>query len=190
MAPEKGIPLPAHLAATPKLEGWPEWMTEILQFNYSNGITALEIRERLEGLPMVPGMRDLLLYLRDQRHSRYDTIILSDANMCFIQWIVQKLEVTDCFVRMFSNPASVDDEGHLVIGRYHHQTDCKLVHTTHHKQELFWFWFFFKFCQEYSIPSIFHHGQECYTSLNQSINRSNRRLQVIQSTNQSITCYW
>ena len=32
--------------------------------------------------------------------------------------------------------------------------------------------------------------RECHSPINQSINQSNRSLQVIQSTNQSMTCYW
>ena len=44
------------------------------------------------------------------------------------------------------------------------------------------------------VQSPCQHGRECYTAVNQSINqstdRSNRRFQVIQSINQSITYYW
>ena len=40
------------------------------------------------------------------------------------------------------------------------------------------------------MRSSCHHRRECHQSIDQSINRSKRRLQVIQSINQSITSSW
>ncbi|OQV20206.1 putative Pyridoxal phosphate phosphatase PHOSPHO2 [Hypsibius exemplaris] len=126
MAPLRGHALPEQLATAPKREGWVEYIHAILQFNYANKITSEEIRMKLQSLPLVPGMPELLEYLRANRLRLYDTVILSDANMCFIQWILEKFRLSDCFLRVFSNPAEVDEKGHLLVGRYHEQTDCQL----------------------------------------------------------------
>lgn len=143
MALLAGHILPSHLQTPPEYEGWPEYMRAVLEFFHEKNITADMIKERLQECPMTKGMQELLRYLHDHRKPSkltveegdengvtpktktvYETVILSDANSCFIQWILEKHHLSDAFAKVLTNPSEVTADGRIKLGEYHEQTEC------------------------------------------------------------------
>ncbi|GAV02404.1 hypothetical protein RvY_12975 [Ramazzottius varieornatus] len=145
MALLAGLTLPPHLQTPPEYEGWPEYMRGILEYFHVKKITADMIKERLQECPMTKGMQELLRYLHDHQEPSkftaeegdkngvapdtktvYETVILSDANSCFIQWILEKHNLSHAFAKVLTNPSEVTADGRIKLGEFHEQTECKI----------------------------------------------------------------
>ena len=149
MAAQARLTLPPPLQTPPEYEGWPEYMRGVLEFLHKNKITSNVIKERLQTCTMTKGMPELLRYLHDHRKvskyipedrdengvvpnikTTYDTLILSDANSCFIQWILEKHKLADAFTKILTNPSQVTADGRVILADFHEQTDCKTLNCT------------------------------------------------------------
>ena len=71
----------------------------------------------LQTIPYTPGMKAFLDKLQD--HEAADSIIISDSNSVFIDWILTAYGHQKVFKQVFTNPAKYSDEGLLLIEPCH-----------------------------------------------------------------------
>ncbi len=80
------------------------------------------IKSIVEDIPFNPGYKELFELIKSNK-DKFDTLIISGANTLFLEWILQKQELTDLFPTYYSNWAEPSEE--LVIKiRQHHEHDC------------------------------------------------------------------
>lgn len=96
-------------------------MEAVFEHIHGQGVTEAAIRAYVQRLPLAPGMAQLLDAAGFD--SGIDVIIISDANVLFIQWILDYRKLATSVDRIFSNPAQFDDNGCLHIQYYHKQVE-------------------------------------------------------------------
>uniref|UniRef100_A0A3Q3LDW1 Phosphoethanolamine/phosphocholine phosphatase 1 n=1 Tax=Labrus bergylta TaxID=56723 RepID=A0A3Q3LDW1_9LABR len=75
-------------------------------------------RRAVEKIPPTPGLLNLLQYLQSHKQD-YELVVVSDANMFFIETWLERAGVRKLFQKIFTNPASFDDTGRLVLFPFH-----------------------------------------------------------------------
>ncbi|XP_071496564.1 pyridoxal phosphate phosphatase PHOSPHO2-like [Diadema antillarum] len=94
-------------------KSWTIYMGEVFEYMKSVDIKEDAIRASIAGIPLVPGMKELLAY--QQSSSQVDTIIVSDSNSYFINVILATHGFEDGVQGIFTNHAEFDSEGCLRI---------------------------------------------------------------------------
>ncbi|XP_035213334.1 pyridoxal phosphate phosphatase PHOSPHO2-like isoform X2 [Stegodyphus dumicola] len=102
--------------------GWTTYMRELFKYLHKKNVTKEDYINRLAQLPMVDGMKDLLLEIYENGGS--DIIILSDANMFFIQCFLHQQQLNSVVSKVFTNPAEFDSDGCLHIKEFQNQNSC------------------------------------------------------------------
>ncbi|XP_070566724.1 pyridoxal phosphate phosphatase PHOSPHO2-like isoform X2 [Ptychodera flava] len=102
---------------------WRDYLTEILNFMHSLGITPKQIVDCIKEMSFTPGMKELLRY--QSEHDNIDCIILSDSNAVFIDACLEGENLRESVKHVITNPSQFDDSGCLKIKHYHSH-DCPL----------------------------------------------------------------
>lgn len=105
-------------------DGWIEFMGAVFRHLHQNGVSAEKIEEHVKSLPLAPGMKELFEHIRNT--GKYDTIIISDANTVFINYLLEHRNLDSLVSKVFTNPAKYSSDGCLMIENYHTQDWCSL----------------------------------------------------------------
>jgi pyridoxal phosphate phosphatase PHOSPHO2 len=116
--------LPPEVRALYKDDGWIEYMGAVFKHLHGFGVTAQDYQNHVKNLPLAPGMHDLFEHV--QKVSSYDSIIISDANTVFIDYLLKHHKLDTLFNQVFTNPAEYDSSGCLLINNFHTQDWCPL----------------------------------------------------------------
>ncbi|NXO31826.1 PHOP1 phosphatase, partial [Cisticola juncidis] len=82
------------------------------------GARPADLRAAYEGLPLSPGVPELFQFLSKHR-ALFELVLISDANVFGVEAKLRAAGVRRMFRKVFSNPASFDRRGVLVLGPYH-----------------------------------------------------------------------
>ncbi|KAJ8344785.1 hypothetical protein SKAU_G00289780 [Synaphobranchus kaupii] len=113
-----GQKLPNWLKDTYRPGHYNEYMQRVLAYMAEQGVSEGAIRSVIEKIPASPGILALFQYLRG-RSQDFEIVLLSDANMYFIEAWLRKVGARQLFGKIFTNPASFDGKGQLRLGPYH-----------------------------------------------------------------------
>ncbi|KAF8768369.1 pyridoxal phosphate phosphatase PHOSPHO2-like [Argiope bruennichi] len=118
-----GKEIPEEIESLSKVsKGWTAYMRELFKFLHKSNITKEDYIRCLTQLPMVQGMKELLLQMYESGDC--EIIILSDANSFFVQTILRHHQVNGTVSKIFTNPAEFDKDGCLQIKEFQNQTSC------------------------------------------------------------------
>lgn len=95
-----------------------EHMQKVLAYMGEQGVTEASIQAVVEEIPPTPGLLYLLEYLHSQQQD-FELAVVSDANMYFIETWLEHAGVRHLFRKIFTNPASFDGSGRLVLLPFH-----------------------------------------------------------------------
>ncbi|TXG68648.1 hypothetical protein EZV62_003583 [Acer yangbiense] len=95
---------------------WNSLMDRMMKELHSQGKTIEDIKEVLKRVPIHPR---IIPAIKSAHALGCELRILSDANMFFIETILNHLGLKDYFSEINSNPSFVDEEGRLRILPYH-----------------------------------------------------------------------
>lgn len=101
---------------------WTEYMGRVMAYIGDRSVTRDQIRRVMETIPFTDGMIELLTFISSHKHA-IDCIVVSDSNTLFIDWILQAAGVHAAVDQVFTNPASFDDRGYMVLD-CHHSHQC------------------------------------------------------------------
>ncbi|KAL3053408.1 hypothetical protein OYC64_005861 [Pagothenia borchgrevinki] len=118
-----GQHLPDWLKDTYQPGRYNEYMQRVLAYLAEQGVTESDIRSIMEKIPASPGMLTLLQFLRTRPPQDFEVVLLSDANSFFIESWLRRAGARQIFHRVFSNPATFNKDGRLVM-RPFHSHDC------------------------------------------------------------------
>ncbi|KAM6913857.1 putative phosphatase phospho1 isoform 1-T1 [Lycodopsis pacificus] len=118
-----GQHLPAWLKDTYQPGRYNEYMQRVLAYLSEQGVTESDIRGSMEKIPATPGMITLFQFLRTRPPQDFEVVLLSDSNAFFIESWLRRAGARQLFHRIFSNPATFNRDGRLVM-RPFHSHDC------------------------------------------------------------------
>jgi len=95
---------------------WNSLMDRMMMELHSQGITIKNIEEVLHKIPIHPR---IIPTIKAAHALGCDLRIVSDANMFFIETILEHLEIKEYFSEINTNPGYVNEEGRLRILPYH-----------------------------------------------------------------------
>ncbi|XP_031257827.1 inorganic pyrophosphatase 2-like [Pistacia vera] len=95
---------------------WNSLMDRMMDELHAQGKTIEDVVEVLKRIPIHPRIVPTIKAARDLG---CDLRIVSDANLFFIETILEHLGIRDCFSEINTNPGFVDEEGKLRISPYH-----------------------------------------------------------------------
>ncbi|XP_034426578.1 probable phosphatase phospho1 isoform X3 [Hippoglossus hippoglossus] len=95
-----------------------EHMQKVLAYMAEQGVSEDGIRSMLEKIPPAPGLLNLFQYLQSNQQD-FELLVVSDANMYFIETWLEHAGVRPLFRKIFTNPASFDATGQLVLLPFH-----------------------------------------------------------------------
>ncbi|KAG8190440.1 hypothetical protein JTE90_009277 [Oedothorax gibbosus] len=98
------------------------YMREVFRYLHKNKVTRDEYTHWLSGLPLVEGMRELLLQLYESGDC--ENVIMSDSNSFFIQTVLRRYQVNGTVAKVFTNQAEFDQDGCLQIAPFQNQNSC------------------------------------------------------------------
>jgi len=124
LAPGGEIPASSEMRGLYSDKGWTDFMGAVFALLHENKVTQAEILSLMSGLEFTPHMTSLLE--ESVRDLGATIIIISDSNSVFIEHILKERKVDHLVDRVFTNPATWNEEGKLVIQPYHHQETCTL----------------------------------------------------------------
>lgn len=104
-------------------QGWTDYMAEIFKLLHKHEISKEGIFEAMHKMIPTGNMPELLRWLREKDH---EIIIISDSNSVFIHEWLKHNNLLDCITQIYTNPASFDENGLLVIQPYQDQDWCEL----------------------------------------------------------------
>ncbi|KAG9343963.1 hypothetical protein JZ751_012438 [Albula glossodonta] len=113
-----GQKLPNWLKDTYQPGRYNEYMQRVLAYMAEQGVSEAAIRSVIEKIPASPGIIALFQYLRT-RPQDFEIVLVSDANMVFIESWLRRVGAHQLFVKIFTNPASFDGKGQLRLGPFH-----------------------------------------------------------------------
>ncbi|KAL0415131.1 UNVERIFIED_CONTAM: Inorganic pyrophosphatase 2 [Sesamum latifolium] len=94
---------------------WNSMMDRMMKEVHAQGKTLEDIKEVLRRVPMHPRV---VPAIKKAHALGCDLRIVSDANMFFIETILDHLGIKDCFTEINTNPSYADDEGRVRISPY------------------------------------------------------------------------
>lgn len=115
--------IPEQVRSLYEVKGWTDYMSEIFKLLQKHNVNKDTIIRAMQNLTPAPKMSELLSWLRDEGH---ETIIISDSNSVFISAWLDYRNLHECVRRVFTNPASFEENGLLSIAPYHDQDWCNL----------------------------------------------------------------
>ncbi|MFT7819217.1 phosphoethanolamine/phosphocholine phosphatase [Arapaima gigas] len=95
-----------------------EQMQRVMAYMAEKGVTEETIRSAVEAMAPSPGMPDLFHFLRTHPQD-FEVVLVSDANTYFIEAWLRRAGVRQLFLHIFTNPASFDRSGRLLLAPYH-----------------------------------------------------------------------
>ncbi|XP_074519313.1 putative phosphatase phospho1 [Halichoeres trimaculatus] len=95
-----------------------EHMQKVLAYMSEQGVSKDAIHAALVKIPPTPGLLTLLQYLRSHQQD-FELVVVSDANMYFIETWLEQAGVRGLFTQIFTNPACFDATGRLVLSPFH-----------------------------------------------------------------------
>uniref|UniRef100_A0A3B4Y038 Phosphoethanolamine/phosphocholine phosphatase 1 n=2 Tax=Seriola lalandi dorsalis TaxID=1841481 RepID=A0A3B4Y038_SERLL len=95
-----------------------EQMQKVLAYMAEEGVSKDSIHSSIERIPPTPGLLNLLQYLQSHQDD-FELVVVSDANMYFIETWLKRAGVHHLFRKIFTNPASFDATGRLVLLPFH-----------------------------------------------------------------------
>lgn len=95
-----------------------EFTQKILAYMADQGVTEASIQSAVEKISPTPGLLNLFHYLQNHRED-FELVVISDANMFFIETWLEQAGVRQLFRKIFTNPASFDRTGRLVVRPFH-----------------------------------------------------------------------
>ncbi|XP_034564391.1 probable phosphatase phospho1 [Notolabrus celidotus] len=95
-----------------------EHMQKVLAYMAEQGVTKESIHSAVVKIPPTPGLPKLFQYLQS-RQQDFELVVVSDANMYFIETWLEQAGVRSNFRKIFTNPASFDATGRLVLLPFH-----------------------------------------------------------------------
>ncbi|KAJ7984573.1 hypothetical protein DPEC_G00356190 [Dallia pectoralis] len=113
-----GQRLPDWLSRSYREGHYNEQMQRILAYLAEHSVTEDSIRSMVENIPPTPGLLTLFQYLQAHKQD-FESVVVSDANVYFIEAWLERAGVRHLFHRIFTNPASFDADGHLVLLPFH-----------------------------------------------------------------------
>lgn len=119
-----GGSLPEEIQALYTKDNWTDYMGEVFKYLHKLGYGPTEMNTFMGNMIFAPGMEELITTLKT--FNSVDQIIISDSNSIFIDTILKRLKLRDCFEAVFTNPAQFDSNGLLTIDYYHHQDWCSM----------------------------------------------------------------
>ncbi|XP_068193230.1 probable phosphatase phospho1 isoform X1 [Antennarius striatus] len=114
-----GQHLPGWLKDTYQPGRYNEYMQRVLAFLAEQGVTESDMRNVMEKLPATPGMLNLFQFLRTRSLQDFEVVLVSDANTFFIESWLRRAGVRQLFHRIFTNPATFNRDGRLVMRPFH-----------------------------------------------------------------------
>lgn len=102
---------------------WVDFMGALFKHMHSIGITKDNFATCLCSMELTSGMKELLEWLHE---NQAEIIIISDANMYFIETILTRKALLHTVSHIYTNPAYFDDSGCLRVSYYHNQDKCTL----------------------------------------------------------------
>ncbi|XP_026172038.1 probable phosphatase phospho1 [Mastacembelus armatus] len=116
-----GQQLPDWLKSSYREGHYNEHMQKVLAYMADQGVSKDAIRSAVEKIPPSPGLLTLLQYLQSHQHD-FELVVVSDANMYFIETWLEHAGVHHLFQKIFTNPASFDTRGRLMLLPFHSHT--------------------------------------------------------------------
>lgn len=115
--------IPENLRMLYKEDGWTNFMQGIFKLLHEHNFYEDKIRNVIGDLEPTTGMCELIKEVSEKFN--YDVIIISDSNSYFINVWLEKHQLKDKVLKVFTNPAQFSN-GLLQIKMYHLQEKCKL----------------------------------------------------------------
>jgi len=115
--------LPEEIANLYSDRGWTKYMGEIFKYLHSIGKTPHNILSCMSEIPLTEGMQELLDFTKS--NEMFEHIVISDSNSVFIEHILEQKGMPQVF-KTFTNPAKFQDDGCLILDKYHRQDWCDL----------------------------------------------------------------
>lgn len=115
--------IPQEIKRLYDVQGWTEYMGAIFKYLHQNKVSATQIQDCVRELQFVEGVTELLDHLKGEQ---YESVIISDANSVFIDCILKQQGRDEVFSKVFTNPAWFNEDGCLMIKKYHVQDWCNL----------------------------------------------------------------
>lgn len=95
---------------------WNTVMDTMMKEIHARGKTMQDIEQVLKRAPVIPGV---VPAIKAAHALGCDLKIVSDANLFFVETILEHSGIKDCFSEINTNPSYIDDEGKLRICPYH-----------------------------------------------------------------------
>lgn len=119
-----GQQLPAGLKSSYREGRFNEHMQKVLVYMAEQGVSKSSIQSAVEKIPPTPGLLNLFEYLQSNRQD-FELAVVSDANTYFIETWLEHAGVRHLFRKIFTNPASFDATGRLLLLPFHaHSCSC------------------------------------------------------------------
>lgn len=99
-----------------KFPCWIDLMNHVMRLQYEHGCGREDVIALLESIELIESMRLSLDKIIANKST--DVVVISDANILSIQTILNKYNYSQ-HVTVYSNPATFDDKGQLVVSPYH-----------------------------------------------------------------------
>ncbi|MBN3312035.1 ZN652 protein, partial [Atractosteus spatula] len=113
-----GQALPGWLRETYREGHYNEYMQRVLAYMGEQGVREEAMRAVIEKIPASPGIPAVFQFLRSNQ-DLFEMVLVSDANVYFIETWLRAAGAHQLFRLIISNPASFDARGHLVLQPYH-----------------------------------------------------------------------
>uniref|UniRef100_A0A1A8JBI7 Phosphatase, orphan 1 n=1 Tax=Nothobranchius kuhntae TaxID=321403 RepID=A0A1A8JBI7_NOTKU len=113
-----GQQLPTWLRNSYREGHYNEHTQKVLAYMAEQGISKESIHSAVEKIPPTPGFLELFQYLQSHRQD-FELVVVSDANMYFIETWLEHAGVRHLFRRIFTNPGDFDSKGQLVLLPFH-----------------------------------------------------------------------
>ncbi|XP_066554671.1 putative phosphatase phospho1 isoform X2 [Amia ocellicauda] len=113
-----GQVLPGWLKETYREGHYNEFMCRVLAYMGEQGVREEAIRGVIEKIPVSPGIPAVFQFLKAHQEL-FEIVLVSDANVYFIEAWLRAVGWRPLFRRIISNPASFNTCGHLVLQPFH-----------------------------------------------------------------------
>lgn len=115
--------IPEKVRNLHQVKGWTDYMSEIFKLLHQHKVSKDTIIRAMQKLTPTPKMSEFLSWLKEEGH---EIIIISDSNSVFISEWLHHRNLHECVKKVFTNPATFEENGLLSIAPYHDQEWCKL----------------------------------------------------------------
>lgn len=122
-----GSDLPQTVKQTLKPGHWLDFMRNVCDHLEKTQISPMKIKETLEEVPLTNGFKELLEFLHSNKNT-FDSIIISNANTLFVDWILEKHGLKRVFNKVFTNPASIVGQKIQILN--YHSHNCLICSNT------------------------------------------------------------